>query len=323
VGIGSSLPKWVLNLTRVSPLGYSAIDLGQDGVFGVTLQPGRGRGEKPRVVRSAKYAGKPADSSVLKDIAKRCALPRHPTVAILGRGKYRILTLDTPAVLPAEMDRSVRLAIGPLVDFPVDAASVVWFPMPKALGQSAQLSVIAAEQSVSKETELAFRSAGLILEIIDVRETAQRNLSALFEKNQECLAMLQAEPEGLCLTFTQGGELYLDRFIAQPIDALGDLPPQEQADLLMRVATQIERSVEFVQRGYPTARVDRLLVVPTRGGMDLAGQLQQHLDLQIDTANLSQVVDLSQAPELQSLKDQAPFFNAVGAALRFNESSPA
>lgn len=316
--MGAGISQWLLSLTRVNPLGFSAIDLGQAAVItAVTIAPASTPGGKPRVLKASKVRGQSGGAAALKEVGKRCAMPRHPFIAVLPRGDYRILTLDTPAVLPAEMDQAVRLAIGPLVDFPIDAAGVVWFPMPKALGQSSQLTVVTTEQKVSKNTENTFRAATLLLDIIDVRETAQRNMSALLEKNGECLALLSAEPEGLCITFTQNGELLLDRFIAQPLAALKEASPDEQSDLARRIALQIDRSTEFVQRGYPTARVERLLIAPLADDFDLVGLLAGYLSLPVDTADLSLVLDLSQAPEMRAREDQALFFIAVGAALRF------
>jgi len=316
--LGARISKWLLSLTRVDPLGFSAIDLGQTSVItAVTVAPANNPGDKPRVLRASKVRGEASETTAIKEVGKRCAMPRHPFIAVLSRGDYRILTLDTPAVLPAEMDQAVRLAIGPLVDFPVDAAGVVWFPMPKALGQSTQLTVVTTEQQVSKGTEDAFRAAALLLDIIDVRETAQRNISALLEQNGECLALLSAEPEGLCLTFTQNGELLLDRFIAQPLAALKDASPEEQSDLVRRISSQIERSAEFVQRGYPTAKVERLLLAPLADDFDLSGLLAAQLSLPVETLDLALVLDLSQAPEIRAPEDQALFFIAVGAALRF------
>jgi Tfp pilus assembly PilM family ATPase len=311
--------SWLSRVTRSRVPGFTAFDFGRGTKSSaVTIQLGKNSNSQPKLSRALAME-KPLSVAALRDLSQACTVSGHSAVALLARGKYRILTIDTPLVLPAEMDRAIRLSIAPQVDFPIESASVVWFPMPRGLNQSSQITVVACEQSVTKQIDSDFRSAGIALEVIDARETAQRNLSALFEKGHECLAMIHAEPEGLCLTFTRLGKLYLDRFIAQSLTALSTGSETDKNDLFDRVATQIKRSIDFVQRYHPNCQVERLLVVPSEVAIDFAGALKSRLELEVLSADLSEVLDLSDVPHLRKPEDQTPFFAAVGAALRVEE----
>jgi len=53
-----------------------------------------------------------------------------PLVTLLGRHDYQLFMLDKPAVRPDEMESSLRLAVSPLIDYPVAEANLAWLDIP-------------------------------------------------------------------------------------------------------------------------------------------------------------------------------------------------
>lgn len=298
-----------------------------------TVLGSRRPGGKPRVLHAgqAERSGQgwdPATVAALLDARKNRS---GSTVAVLARGDYQLMLLPRPPVPAAELERSVRWAIASQVDFSADTAVLVTMELPPAHtadGSTAagtaptadegqkSLYVVAAQAEAVEAASQAFKKAGQGLEVVDIRETAQRNIAALLETPDECLCLLRLFAAGFQLTFTHRGELYLDRFIAQPIDALQGGDEFERERLIERIVQQTRLSVSHIQTHHAGLNVKRVVLCPSPVPIDLAAPLQQQLGLPVETLDLSSVFDLSAVPQLQAASEQARHFVALGAALR-------
>lgn len=313
---------------------WTAVDAGVPEAWVVASVLGSlNPGSKPRVIQvgQSDHHGQgwdPAAVAALLDARKNRS---GSLVAVLARGDYQLMLLPRPPVPVAELERSVRWAIAPQVDFPVDNAVLVTMELPAVrtaessptaamspAADEAQKSmyVVAAQQEAVQAASEAFKTAGHALDVVDIRETAQRNIAALLETPDECLCLLRMFAAGFQLTFTHRGELYLDRFIAQPIDALQAGDEFERERLIERIVQQTLLSVSHIQTHHPGLSVQRVVLCPLPIALNLNSSLQQQLGLPVETLDLSDVFDLTDVPQLQDAGQQARYFVALGAALR-------
>lgn len=307
-------------ILKPSAKGWSAVDVGPDGLLvGVSVRPGARAGDRPQVVKCAQVTGAALEEAALAGLARKISVAGFPWTVPLPRNDYRILVVAEPPVLAAEMDRSLRWTLGPMINIPIDEANVVWMNIPTAEFQPNRprhLYAIVAQQSVIKQQAALFAQAKLALRAIDVRETAQRNIAALLEKKGEGLGLLSMDPQGVTLTFTFGGELYLDRFIELSLAELlaADAPGQQK--FFERITLQVLRSVDFINRNSSFMPVERIMLAPLPAQIGLHDYLSQNLSLRVEALDLASVFDLSRTPELALPENQSRYLMALGAALR-------
>ena len=301
---------------------WTALDAGADGVMvGVSVR----RGVRPQVLKCARSAPGSVGAEALAGLANQIGVVGWPWTTPLKRGDYKMLVVPEPPVLAAEIERSLRWTLGAMVDFPIDEANVAWMNIPTAEFQPNRpkhIYAIVARKSVLDEQAAMFHKAKLKLGAIDVRETAQRNIAALLEKAGEGLCLLSVGLSGVTITFTMGGELYLDRFIEQPLDELVAADEAGRQNIFERIALQLSRSVDFISRNFSFMPVGRIVLAPLPTPLGLLDYLAQNLPVPVELLDLANVFDLSRTPELKAPENQARYFVALGAALRGAGTKP-
>ena len=307
------------SLLSFQPAGWSAVDM-QGGMFGVNVRLPGAAGRKSAVLQRAAFPLQTVDSAVLAQMGRTLAPDKFSLVAVLGRRDYQLFMVDRPAVRPEEMESSLRLAISPLIDYPVAEANLAWLDIParQTMGNRVQqLYVAVARADLVQSRKVLFEQARVRLDVVDIRETAQRNISLLLDTDQAATCLIAVEPEGVQLTITFKGELYLVRFISEVL--LGKNSPQDRAPLAQaveRLALEVQRSFDFVRRNYPALNIRTLHVAPTAEELGLVDMLKDQLIEEVKPLDLSEVFDFSIDAELKKPQVQAQYFHALGAALR-------
>ena len=302
--------------------GWSAVDM-QGGVFGVSVKLPQRVGAKPVVVQHVVFLGQQvADGAVLAQMARGLAGSAFETVTLLARHQYQVFMVDKPAVRPDEMDSSLRLVVSSLIDYPIAEAALAWFEIPvqQSMGSRVpQLYTVVARNEHVAACSTLFEQAHLRLDAVDIRESAQRNISWLLENEKTATCMIHAGSDGVQLTITHKRELYLLRFIGETL--LDKAGPESRDPLLSaveRLALEIHRSFDFVRRNYPSLQLDVLYVAPTLVDIDLANLLRPHLMDEVKALDLSVVFEFPQGSELKKTQVQAQLFHALGSALRIH-----
>ena len=218
------------------------------------------------------------------------------------------------------MEQSLRWALTNQVDYPVEEASVAWMKIPtleQMPNRAEHVYVMVARQDVVTGAEQAFRAAGIDLAAVDVHETAQRNIANLVGKPNEGVGLLRIGRDGVQFTVSYNGELYLDRFVEEALFDDSGADPESELRAMERIALQVQRSLAFIERNMPFITVARVLVAPLPRPMPLEKAISEFLDLPVEALNLADCFDCSQTPTLLHEKNQALYFTALGAALRF------
>lgn len=282
--------------------------------------PRTGRG-LPVVLKCAQSSGIAMGEHAIAELEKE--LGSAPWTYPLARGDYQMLVVPEPPTLESEIESSLRWTLSSMVDFPIDQCIVQWMRIPTAefdVEHEKQLYVIVARDQTVEEQAAPFRVAKAPLKAVEVRETALRNVAALLEKKDEGIGLVTLGATGVTTTFTFRGELYLDRFIAQPLEEVLDDEPAKQLRFMDRIATQVYQSMDLLGRNFPFINVGRI-VVGAAPGLDIASHLRGKLPVPVDALDLSQVLNLDAVPELRKPEMQSRYVVAIGAALRGNKGA--
>ena len=278
-------------------------------------------GERIRVLEcKALLLDAPLSRDALFNFAE--TLNSHPQrwSLLLERDDYRISIVPAPEVPVSEQAQSLRWQIAPTLDFAADDASVDYMTLPTAGWQTerpAELYAVAARGETVAARATLFRDAQLPLGAIDIRETAQRNMAALMEREHELLVMVAFTHLEVQITFSWHGELYLDRLIAE--SSSPDESPDRRSALCDRIATQVQRSLAAVRNSYPFMQSARIVAAGAPPGF--CDVLAQSTDAPIETLQPEKFFDLALVPELQKPEHFMRYFHALGSALRGREDA--
>lgn len=306
---------------RRSP-GWSVLDVGQDCLYGVSVLPPLVPGGKPRVLKAASLPAGGFDAESIAELAAGIAMDGCDWALTLGRKDYQILVVAEPPVPPAEMEESIRWSLGTLLPYPVEEANLAWMRIPTAEfmpNRPPQIYIMAARrESVEAHRQLC-EAAHVSLAVVDVRETAYRNIAALAETPGQGLALFLVTRQMVKLIITFNGELYLDRFIEENLFDAEVRGEESNARAFERIGLQVQRSLDFIKRTLPFIEVGRVMVAPMPEANGLGEFLAGALSVPVMPLDLSTLFDFSATPELAEQENQALYLAALGCALRSME----
>jgi MSHA biogenesis protein MshI len=258
------------------------------------------------------------DADGAEAAGRELGLAHYQCSTLLEPGQYQMLLVDKPNVPQAELKTAVRWRIKDLLDYHVDDATVDILAVPPnpSGGERAQsMYAVTARNVVIQGCIGRFERARIPLSVIDIPETAQRNVAALFEQDERGLALLYLGRDQGLLTINFRGELVLARRIevgVQDLDAAGAGASEEP---LQRVLLELQRTFDHFERQFAYVPVAKLLIAPQPSETGLLEFLAGNLDLPVERAHLSGHIAFGAQAELEP-EDEWRYFHLIGAALR-------
>ena len=243
---------------------------------------------------------------------------KGPASLVLSPSVYKMRMLDAPNVPADELRSAVRWQIQDMLDYHPDDGTVdiLEVPHPEHMSHANQIFAVAAKNSLLAEETAYAVDAGLNLAIIDIVETAQRNLATRLEKPGRALAVFSFIEAGSLLTLTLDGELCMVRSLGVTQAHLDG----EVDSVIERLTLEFQRTLDHFDRQFGGVPVDRLLLIPSEKVDSLRDGLARNLALPVEVMDLGQVLDLSAIPNVSELP--TPCFHAIGAALRKEDTKP-
>lgn len=278
-----------------------------------------GAGGRPEVTLCETFRKEGAEADTYSRLRKQFGLDRYHATTTLRFGEYQFLQVEPPDVPPGEMKEAMRWHIKGMVDFPVDKATldVLEVPAEDASGTRSRFVFVACAPNELLGARIqSLQKAQIDLEAIDVPETVQRNISALYEPPGRGVAMLGFSAEGGLLTFTYRGELQAFRRLDITLDQLISADPDERQALFDRIVLELQRSLDTFEHQHHYVSLSQLMVMPLPEEVGLAAYLAQNLYVLVGAVDLAKVLDLIKVPELRAPTRQAQCFHLLGAALR-------
>ncbi len=303
---------------RASP--WTVAELTPQRLSAVTVAPAR-NGQRPAVLAAASVEIDPSapQAAALAEFAAPFQSRCRRWALLLPRDDYRLSVMPEPAVPADELGNSLRWQLAATLDFPVEDAAIDWMNIPTLAWQperAAELYAVAARGETVQAKTALFRAAHLNLQVIDIRETAQRNIAALLEHQSELLVLVAFCADEVRISFNWHGELYMDRLIAEP--SFREESAERRGAAAERVQLQIQRSLDAVRENYPFMQTARIVLAgaPESFHDRLAASLPDPVEVLAPDA----LFDLSQVPSLNEPAVFMDHFHALGVALRDQES---
>ena len=257
-------------------------------------------------------------SHAAEKLTKDLHFDHYQCTTLLRPGEYQMLLLEAPAVPPAELKSAIRWRIKDMLDYHVDDATMDVLDIPPESdlpGRSHSMYAVAARNEVIRGRVKAFEEARIPLGVIDIPETAQRNISALHETEGRGAALLYFNQEFGLLTVTYRSELYFSRRIdigmGQMLGAAGEAREQ----LFGRVVLELQRSFDHFERQFHHIQIEKLLLGPEPEETGLHAHLKGNMDIAVERVDLLEHLGFNGqgAPEPA---EQWQLFHLIGASLR-------
>jgi MSHA biogenesis protein MshI len=251
-------------------------------------------------------------------LAKELGFEHYQCSTLLSPGEYQLLLVEAPNVPRAELKTAIRWRIKDLLDYHVDDATVDVLEVPRnpAGGERGHsMYAVAARNNLIKACIGRFDAAHIPLSVIDIEETAQRNIAALFERDDLGLAMLHlGEDQGL-LTINFRQELVLARRIEAGIRPLLAQEGPAREEHLQRILLELQRTFDHFDRQFAYVPVAKLMLAPDPGDSGLLEYLAANLDMPVERARLSGAISFGARAELEP-EEEWRLFHLIGASLR-------
>lgn len=289
---------------------------------------GAGNGELTAVLGDAGGAGRPAvrqyavravdeASSGLQHAARDLGASHYQCATLLAPHEYQIVMVDAPNVPRDELKTAIRWRVKDLIDLHIDDVTldILDIPVPKdGATRNHTMYAVAGRNDAIQSAINRFENADIPLTVIDIPETAQRNIAALYEEPERAVALLHfGENEGL-LTINYAGELYFTRRFEFPFAQLNADDEMSRDDARGRVLLELQRSLDHFERQFRSIPVAKLLVAPEPFATGLADYLAAESGFPVQRIDLNDVIDFDGGPLDARL--QWRLFHPIGASLR-------
>jgi len=185
---------------------------------------------------------------------------------------------------------------------------------PESSGHGHTMFAVAAKNQTIQQRIRAFEDARIPLLVIDIPETAQRNIAALYEVDKRATALLFLDRDWGLLTINYRGELYLARRFDIGVSHVAKYAPENRHDVLERIQLELQRTFDHFDRqhGLPIAK---LVLGPEPEEMGLEDFLRANLDISVERADLAARLHAGPAAGFDAAA-QWRMFHLAGAALR-------
>lgn len=239
-------------------------------------------------------------------------------VTLLAPQEYQFVAVDAPEVPEAELKSAMKWRLKDIIGYPIDEATfdLLSIPSPAAAGGRARsiFSVVAKSELLERRVA-DFDHARFRLAVIDVPETAQRNIAALFEEEGRGVATLYFDEAGGLLTISYRAELYHARRLDITSAAIAEAAGSGRDDLFNRILLELQRTIDSFERQFSFIALTKILVGPEPANSGLAEFLSSNLAVTVESISLGNVIDFAPGA-VPGRETQWRFFHMFGCALR-------
>jgi MSHA biogenesis protein MshI len=272
---------------------------------------------KPRVDRWGIIKRDEKDGAELQKAAQEYELARYRCATLLQPSEYQLLMVDAPNVPREELKAAIRWRVKDLLDYHIDDATmdVLDVPVEKdAPGKSHYMYAVAAKNETVQGQIARFEQAKIALQVIDIPETAQRNIAELYETADRGVGMLTFDHAGGLFTLSFKGELYLARRLDLTWSQLAAAQEPQRQAYFERIGVELQRSLDHFERQYQHITLSELLLGPMPEDIGLVAFLGSQLYLPLRQINLTDALEFVGGDI--GVDKQWQLLNVLGAALR-------
>jgi MSHA biogenesis protein MshI len=256
------------------------------------------------------------DEQAVAQLVHAGFLRNAPAVLVLGAEFYNTYPVSAPAVPPAEMREALRWKLRDVLPYAPEDAVIDFVSLAHAAESSPaeSLLAVAAPRRFVAQAVAPLLAANIDVQAVDIAEMAQRNVLNQLPGDEGGRALLGLDESSALLTVVHEGALCFARRIQIPRSQGAD--EEDPEHIATRIATQVQRSLEVVERQSGLAPVRTVWVGPhpycaliARCAGEQTGVECLQLELQ---AELRFAAAASELPPEQA----GGALTAIGAALR-------
>ena len=293
--------------------GWLAVALGEGRARFAHVRPGK----RPAVAFLEERSWSVSEPKSLERMARQMEAQSYRCTTLLAQSECQLLQVEAPNVKRDELKAALRWRVKDMIDYHVNDATIDVLDVPSrgAPQRAAMMYVIAARNDVVRRVMDGFEAARVPLHVIDIPDTAQRNIAALYESAERALITLSFGEHGGLITITSGGELYFSRRLEMNYGQVnaGDAGRERAFD---RVLIEIQRSLDHFERSFSQLSIGRLLVAPMECSAALVAHLAANIYVPVAAMDLAEVMDLPPAYAVAGADEHARWFGLIGAGLR-------
>lgn len=260
----------------------------------------------------------------LRALRRQQPLQRHRRLLVLQRHEYQLLPADAPEVPREHWPDAVRWQLRDLVSFGVADAQIDLLEIPAETNQRGRPSVLAAlapRQALAPLADAAQR-ARVPWEVMDLPETALRNLAALLEEPGRGIALLLVGESHCTLVITASGELLQARHIDVAAAQIAEPDPGQRQQAFDRAGLELQRTLDSFERLFSRVTLSRLVVAtatepdPADTFSAFIAYIGELLYVPVTRLRIEDCVDFASADLADGLTAHTVSPIAIGAALR-------
>ena len=240
---------------------------------------------------------------------------------LLTAREYQISAVEAPNVPEAELKTAMRWRMKDVIDYPVEQSVFDLLQIPSTEGAAARarwIYVVVARNELVKTYAERFDEAKVPLSVIDIPETAQRNVAALYERDGRGVGLLYFDEAGGLLTVTSGGELYLARRFDFTMNQIRRDDDDYREDLYNRILVELQRTLDNFERQYSQIVLSRLMLGPEPEPTPLAAYLRSNLGVKVAEVALEEVLEFHGGVPDAQIKWRN--FHLIGCSIRSEEA---
>ncbi len=255
--------------------------------------------------------------------------PAKRVIVVLDARDYQIMQIEAPKVPAEELRSAVRWRAMEFFDgsphnFTLDVLTMRQDE--DSFGGAQNVIVVASQNDVVREHMKTCEALGLPLSIIDIPETAQRNLlnaTAAGPAERKVEGALSVSAGRALMTIAIDGELQFFRRFEFDLDMLlarGEvhsalMSESPEAETVSRSLMQLHRSLDLWEDNHPRQTVGGLSVLAGGRSDALAERLKGELDIDVTPLSLANVFRLNSQESTAPWLDVA-YLPLLGALLR-------
>lgn len=294
--------------------GWLAVSLGDGAARFAHVEPGA----KPRLRFLEERQWNAGEPAARERTIKAIGAQAYRCTTLLSQRDYQIVQVEAPNVPREELKAAIRWRIKDMIDYHVDDATLDVLSVPHEAGSArppSMYAVVARKETVQRLIA-RFDEARIPLGVIDVPDTAQRNIAALYEPSERAVVALSFDADGGLITVSAGGELYLSRRLD-----ITYAQANASAAVYDRVLVEVQRSLDHFERNFAAMAVAKVLVAPMAQADALVAHLAANVYLPVEAMDLAAVIDLPEEYAAALPDVRAGWFRLIGAGLRVEEAA--
>ncbi len=238
----------------------------------------------------------------------RCNVSLHPKY-------YHLLLVEVPNVPKEEMNKALKWRIKDLIPYSVDEIYLDHFLLPDDAfrGEMRMAYVAVVHNDIIKKTISMTEKCGLVLDSIDIRELAIRNLLFKQFDPSENMAFIALRRANSLILLVSNNQIYLCRRVDLKLDKL-KAGPDETQSFLDELMVEVHRSIDYFENQLGKGSIHRLVLSPSVYDMgQTLNYLKEQISNRVSYLEFDKFMNLSTTYEEKVL---AQSMGAVGAALR-------